>query len=85
MRALFLFHLLFILYCVEAGTFLLLAPWSPIWDRTLIQIPLEGLRFTFLHPVVRAAVSGFGIFHIVWGAHDLDEIIFRRKLRAPDV
>ena len=85
MRAMFLFRLLFILYCVEAGTFLLLAPWSPIWDRTLIQIPLEVLRIASLHPVVRAAVSGFGIVHLVWGAHDLDELIFRRKLRAPDV
>jgi hypothetical protein len=85
MRVLFLFRLLFILYCVEAGTFLLLAPWSPIWDRTLVQIPLEALRITCLHPLVRSAVSGFGIVHILWGAHDLDEIIFRRNLRAPDV
>ena len=85
MRASFLFRLLFILYCVEAGTFLLLAPWSPVWDRTLAQIPLEMLRAAGLHPMVRAAISGFGIVHLVWGAHDLDELIFRRKLRAPDV
>jgi len=85
MRATFLFRLLFILYCVEAGTFLLLAPWSPVWDHTLVQIPMEMLRSAALHPVLRAAVSGFGIVHLVWGAHDLDELIFRRKLRAPDV
>jgi hypothetical protein len=85
MRVTFLFRLLFILYCVEAGTFLLLAPWSPVWDSLLIQISLEGVRTAFLHPVMRAAMSGFGIIHLVWGAHDLDEIIFRRKLRAPDV
>jgi hypothetical protein len=34
---------------------------------------------------MRAGMSGFGIVHLVWGAHDLDELIFRRKLRAPDV
>jgi len=85
MRASFLFRLLFILYCVEAGTFLVLAPWSPVWDRTLIQIPLEALRSACLHPVVRSGVSGFGIIHLVWGAHDLDELIFHRKLRAPQL
>ena len=85
MRATFLFRLLFILYCVEAGTFLLLAPWSPVWGSLLVQLPFETVRTAFLHPVLRAGMSGFGIVHLVWGAHDLDELIFRRKVRAPDV
>jgi hypothetical protein len=85
MRPSFLLRILFILYCIEAGTFLVLAPWSPVWDRTLMQIPGELLRALALSAVVRAAVTGFGLTHLVWGAHDLDEIIFRRRLRAPDV
>jgi hypothetical protein len=85
MRVTFLFRLLFILYCVEAGTFLLLAPWSPVWSSLLIQIPLQVVHTAFLHPLARAGMSGFGIIHLVWGAHDLDELIFRRKLRAPNV
>ena len=85
MRATFLFRLLFILYCVEAGTFLLLVPWFPIWDRTLVLIPLEALRTASLHPLMRGGVSGFGVLHLLWGAHDLDELLFRQKLRAPDV
>ena len=85
MRVTFLFRLLFILYCVEAGTFLLLAPWSPVWASLLIQIPLPVVHAAFLHPLLRAGMSGFGIIHLVWGAHDLDELIFRRKLRAPNV
>jgi hypothetical protein len=85
MRSSALFRILFILYCIEAGTFLVLAPWSPVWDRTLIQIPNEILRAFLLHPYLRAAVTGFGLVHLVWGAHDLDDLIFRRRLRAPDV
>lgn len=85
MRSSFVFRILFILYCVEAGTFLVLAPWSTVWDRTLIQIPFDLLRTAVLHPFSRAAVTGFGLIHLVWGAHDLDELIFRRKLRDPDV
>jgi hypothetical protein len=85
MRSSALFRILFILYCIEAGTFLVLAPWSPVWDRTLIQISNEALRAVVLHPFLRAAVTGFGLIHLVWGAHDLDDLIFRRRLRAPDV
>jgi hypothetical protein len=85
MRSSSLFRILFILYCIEAGTFLVLAPWSPVWDRTLIQISNELLRAVALHPLLRAAMTGFGLIHLVWGAHDLDDLIFRRRLRAPDV
>jgi hypothetical protein len=85
MRSSPLFRILFILYCIEAGTFLVLAPWSPVWDRSVIQIPFEMVRSLGFHPLFRATVTGFGLVHLVWGAHDLDEMIFRRRLRAPDV
>jgi hypothetical protein len=79
MRPSSLFRILFVLYCIEAGTFLVLAPWSPVWDRMLLQLPGELLRAIALYPFVRAAVTGFGLIHLVWGAHDLDELIFRRR------
>ncbi|MEO6194137.1 MAG: hypothetical protein ABIS20_14100 [Thermoanaerobaculia bacterium] len=80
MRSSSLFRILFVLYCIEAGTFLVLAPWSPVWDRMLLQLPGEILRAIALYPFVRAAVTGFGLIHLVWGAHDLDELLFRRRV-----
>jgi uncharacterized protein YjeT (DUF2065 family) len=85
MRSSALFRILFILYCIEAGTFLVLAPWSPVWDRLMVQLPSEMLRTFGLYAVARAAVTGFGLIHLVWGAHDLDDLLFRRRVRAPDV
>ncbi len=85
MRSSSLFRILFILYCIEAGTFLVLAPWSPVWDRLMVQLPGEILRTFGLYAVARAAVTGFGLIHLVWGAHDLDDLLFRRRVRAPDV
>jgi hypothetical protein len=79
MRASSLLRVSFILYCIEAGIFLLFAPWSPVWDQTMIQIPLEGLRTIALNPGLRGAVSGFGLVHLVWGAHDLDALLSRRR------
>lgn len=82
MRLSSLLRVSFILYCIEAGIFLLFAPWSPVWDQAMIQIPLEGLRTFAMNPVLRGAVSGFGLVHLVWGAHDLDALLSRRRQQA---
>ncbi len=75
------FRLLFVLYCVEAGVFLLLSPWSPRWDEGIVRMSMFELSHLLLHPVVRSAISGFGLVHLVWGAHDLDLwLVERRRL-----
>ncbi len=86
-------RLFFVLYCFEAGLLLLFAPWSPEWDRILVQlVHVQALRSLFLHPWFRGAVTGFGMVHLVWGAHDLIAIVTRRNLvpvaqngESPDV
>ena len=65
-------RVLFIIYCVEAGALLILAPWGNGWERMLSELPLTALRPGLLHPLFRGAVSGFGVVHLVWAAHDLD-------------
>ncbi len=72
---------LFILYCVEVGTLLMMFPWSPYWDRMAIGLPLVELQMAALRPWVRGAVTGFGLLHIVWGAHDLDAWLTSRRQR----
>lgn len=79
MRSDQVFRLLFILYCVEAGVFLLLAPWGPMWQRTLAHLPLGALRGALLHPAFRGGVSGFGLVHLVWGANDLHAFLAERR------
>ncbi len=73
------FRILFILYCVEAGVFLLLSPWSPRWDESVVQLSSLDLRSLLFHPAVRGAISGFGLVHLVWGAHDLDLWLASRR------
>jgi hypothetical protein len=85
MRFSSLFRVLFVLYCIEIGTGLALAPWSPVWDKIMMALPWEALRTFGLYPFARAAVTGFGLIHLVWGAHDLDDLLFRRGVRATDV
>ena len=43
----------------------------------------DGLHDLLLHPAFRGAVSGFGVYHLVWGTHDLDRLL-ARTLRSRD-
>ena len=72
-------HLFFVLYCAEAGIFLVLAPWSLAWERLLLHFPIASLHALLLEPAVRGAITGFGLVHLVWGAHDLDFWLARRR------
>ena len=81
MRWSWLPRLLFILYCVEAGIFLVLAPWSAAWQGLLQGFPSGGLQGFLLSATGRGAVTGFGLIHLVWGAHDLESWLARRGSR----
>jgi hypothetical protein len=69
----------FVLYCVEAGLFLTLAPWRSAWPHLLMAFPVVSLRNLLLDPVARGAISGFGLVHLVWGFHDLRELLRSRR------
>jgi hypothetical protein len=71
-------RILFILYCLEAGTLLLLVPWSDSWDRLLLIVPWPWARDLASLPTARGLTSGFGLVHLIWGAQDLFDF-FRRR------
>jgi hypothetical protein len=49
----------------------------------MFNITWEALRVILIHPVFRGAVSGFGAVHLVWGAHDLEVLLLRRRTPEP--
>lgn len=65
---------LFILYCTTIGVALLFLPWSPGWDRLVLQLPWGGLRWLSA-PAARGAITGFGMIHLVWSVHELREFL----------
>lgn len=73
---------LFVLYCVEAGAFLVIAPWRELWLKFAAWIPNPALHPFILHPLTRGAVTGFGLVHLVWGIHDLERLLARRHMRG---
>ncbi len=72
-------EILFVLYCLEAGVLLTCLPWTGGWSETLLRLPDSGALALASHPLLRGAVSGFGLVHLVWGAHDLDLLLTRRR------
>lgn len=76
------FGFLFILYCVEVGSLLVMLPWMGYWDRLALSLPSLQLQLGLLKPWARGAVTGFGLIHLVWGAHDLDAWLVSRRRRS---
>ncbi len=66
----------FILYCATVGVVLVLVPWSPGWGQMLSYLSpgFELLRL----PLLRGALSGFGLVHLVWCVHDLHHLATER-------
>ncbi len=56
--------LIFIVFCMEVGTFLVVFPWSTLWDRSFfLQVPPEW-RLYWENSYLRGAVSGLGVLNI---------------------
>ena len=66
---------LYVLICLEVGVFLLLVPWSLIWERNYFLETYPALRPLFLDSMFRGAVSGLGVANIYLG---LNEVIGQR-------
>jgi len=77
-----LFRILFVIYCLEAGLFLAVAPWTDSWQQLTMLLPLGALRTLVTTPWLRGLVSGFGMVHLVWAVHDVDLILRRPSPHA---
>lgn len=74
--------LFFALYCLEAGLFFTVVPWTRLWTMNpwLHQNLTIGLWID--NPFFRGFVSGFGVIHILLGVKDIVRIS-RARRREP--
>jgi len=59
--------IVFGLFCIELGVFLLLYPWSQAWNRNRFFYLNPEFRPFLLSEQFRGAVSGLGILNLVIG------------------
>ena len=62
---------LYVLICLEVGVFLLLVPWSVIWERNYFLEAYPSLRPILLSPTLRGAVCGLGLANIYLGVNEV--------------
>jgi hypothetical protein len=75
--------LFFALYCLEAGLFFTVVPWTRLWTMNpwLHQNLTLGLWID--NPFVRGFVSGFGVIHILLGVKDIVRLSRARRRESP--
>jgi hypothetical protein len=71
--------LIYLFYLFEVGLFLLLVPWSSLWEGNYFVAELPLLRPLCLSPFIRGAVSGVGCLHLLAGI--VDSMAFIREER----
>ncbi len=70
---------IYVLYCLEVGIFLLVYPWMRLWEQNFLLQYSSYLRVVLLNDFVRGAVSGLGIANLILGAWEVAH--FQRYFR----
>ena len=71
--------LFFALYCLEAGVFFVIVPWTRVWAINPILHHNLALAVWADDPFVRGFISGFGVIHILIGVRDIIAISRARR------
>ncbi len=56
--------LVFIVFCLEVGLFLVVFPWSDYWERSFFFSMSPGLRVYWDNAYLRGAVTGLGLVNV---------------------
>ena len=71
-----LWHILYILYSLEVGVFLLFLPWLGLWENNYLLYLYPKVGPVVANPYFKGAVLGLGIVNILIG---IQEIAYFRK------
>jgi hypothetical protein len=71
--------LFFALYCLEAGLFFIVVPWTRVWVGNPILQATPELMLVAANPFVRGFVTGFGVVHLLIGVKDVMRIVAKRR------
>jgi hypothetical protein len=75
--------LFFALYCLEAGIFFTVVPWTRVWTVNPWLHSSLAVAMWADNPYVRGLVSGFGVVHLIVGMRDLLRITRARRSAQP--
>ena len=76
--------LFFALYCIEAGLFFLIVPWTRLWTLNPLLHSSATMTMMAANPFVRGFVSGFGVVHLLIACKDLIRFTQARRGRVEE-
>ena len=65
-------RMLEVFYLLEAGAFLLLAPWSHLWVQRVVSRSPLSFQPVLVSPYFRGFIAGLGILHIFFALRELN-------------
>lgn len=71
--------LLFVVYCLEAGVFFTVAPWTSFWVQHPLLHAAAPVSAIVDNSFFRGLISGFGLAHLIVAVHEVREFFFRRR------
>ncbi len=71
--------LFYALYCLEAGLFFIVVPWTRLWTLNTLLHDNLAVGVMADNPFVRGLVSGFGVIHLIIGVKDLLRLARERR------
>ena len=71
--------LFYALYCLEAGLFFTVVPWTKVWTLNPLLHGDLAIGLWADNPYVRGLVSGFGVVHLIVGARELVRLVRARR------
>ena len=71
--------LFFALYCLEAGLFFTVVPWTRIWTMNSLLHDSTAIAIVADNPFVRGFVSGIGVLHLIFGMRELMRLARARR------
>jgi hypothetical protein len=63
--------LFFALYCLEAGLFFTVVPWTRVWALNPLLHHSLTIGMVADNPFLRGLISGFGVVHVMIGIKDI--------------
>lgn len=71
--------LFFALYCLEAGLFFTVVPWTRLWTLNPLLHQHVAIGLWADNPFIRGLISGFGVIHLIIGVSDIVRISQSRR------
>lgn len=77
-------RLVLVIFFLEVGFVLIMAPWSAYWDRNYFAETVPAVRTFITNNFLRGAITGVGILNVAAALFELLSIFVGRQARSDE-